>query len=380
MAQGRHSKQAKAARGRWKIAVVVLGLATLCLVGALGYFLYTQPHSASTSSETTSTSQVEAGTESSADPNSASKAPNIKDSNLTEGAKKRGEEQAEQRAAEQERIDAEKAAEAEAKEAAKHYSEYVTSAAIVAAVPDNKEPTGFSLNEKRSVPSLSAEQADAIQAAAQSIEDAGYAYTALLIDLNSGQGIAVNAANPVYTASSFKAPFIDYLLENGLASEWEMSSIEAIILHSDNDTFEALASNHMDEAYQNWLTEHAIDYDDWSPWYPKASAKGMAACWADIYHYIQTDDSQAAWFKDLLANTNISFIRNALEGEDTQVWNKGGWLSDPEYNAVADCGIIEAGGRRYLMTILTDQPSWGETQERVQNLARALWDSRDVLT
>ena len=105
----------------------------------------------------------------------------------------------------------------------------------------------------------------------------------------------------------------------------------------------------------------------------------MAACWADIFRYLEREDESAEWFASLLENTNISFIRNALEGRDVRVLNKGGWLADPEYNAVCDCGIVESDGRRYLLVALSDQPSEGLAQARLSDLIRALYDSRDAL-
>ena len=380
MVKGKHSKKGQGTHSAWKLAAGVLCLALFCGMGGLYYLNST----GSASSSLTPSGLTPSDTSSQA-PSATSSTIDI--AKQTEEAKKRAEaeaaakkERAEAEAAqEKERAEAEAAAKKEAQEAAQDFSDKVTSATIIEKIPEVTTASIFSLNEKRLTPAVSEEQLASVQAAADDISEAGYAYTAIFLDINSGQGIAVNPNEAVYTASSFKAPLVDFLLENDLASEWEIYNIEASILYSDNDAFEALASSHMDETYRTWLDEHAITYDEWGPWYPHASAGSMSACWADIYHYIQTDAANAVWFKDLLANTNISFIRNALDGEDVQIWNKGGWLADPEYNAVADCGIIESNGRSYIMAILTNQPSWGEAQERVQNLARALWDCKDAL-
>ena len=395
MVKGKHGKKEQGPRSTWKLAAGVLCLALFCGMGGLYYLNSTgQINIAPTSSSSAATEASDSPSSMNSSSNSSglastslepsgtsSQAINTTSSTIdiarqTEEVKKRAEAEAAQ---EKERAEAEAAAKKEAQEAARDFSDEVTSTSIIEKVPEVTAASIFSLNEKRQDPAVSEEQLASVQAAADDISAAGYTYTAIFLDINSGQGIAINPDEAVYTASSFKAPFVDFLLENNLASEWETYNMEASVLHSDNDTFEALASGHMDETYRSWLDKHVITYDEWSPWYPHASARSMAACWADIYHYIRSDDTQAAWFKDLLANTNISFIRNALEGEDVQVWNKGGWLADPEYNAVADCGIIESNGRSYLMAILTSQPSWGETQERVQNLARALWDCKDAL-
>ncbi|MBQ9068906.1 MAG: serine hydrolase, partial [Eggerthellaceae bacterium] len=155
---------------------------------------------------------------------------------------------------------------------------------------------------------------------------------------------------------------------------------EASILYSDNDSYEALASPYMDDRFITWLHEHGIDYDEWSPWYPTANAAGMASCWTDIYRYLRSGESDAPWLEEMHANTNVSFVRDALEGQDVRVLNKAGWLADDEYNAVADCGIIETQGRSYLIAVLSSQPSYGEAHERVKELVRALFDSRDSLS
>lgn len=267
-----------------------------------------------------------------------------------------------------------------AAEAAQDMSAHLSPALVLEHVPADKEVRAFSINAARTNPELTQEARAGVQDAVLAIEDAGYACSALLLDVQSGCGLAYNADEAIYTASSFKAPLSDYVLENGLASEWDLGNIEASILYSDNDAFEALATAHMGAAYEEWVGVHGIAYDGWSPWYPKASAKAMAACWVDIYHYIHSADEQAAWFGDLLANTNLSFIRSALEGLDVHVQNKAGWLTDDEFgNSVSDCALVRAGGRDYLLIVMSSQPSWGEAHERVQNLARALFTCREFL-
>ncbi len=389
MVKGKHGKKEQGPRSTWKLAAGVLCLALFCGMGGLYYLNSTgQINIAPTSSSSAATEASDSPSSMNSSSNSSglastslepsgtsSQAINTTSSTIdiarqTEEAKKRAEAEAAQ---EKERAEAEAAAKKEAQEAARDFSDEVTSTSIIEKVPEVTAASIFSLNEKRQDPAVSEEQLASVQAAADDISAAGYTYTAIFLDINSGQGIAINPDEAVYTASSFKAPFVDFLLENNLASEWETYNMEASVLHSDNDTFEALSGT-FEFTGKDTLT---VSYDECTLGFVLAAS--MAACWADIYHYIRSDDTQAAWFKDLLANTNISFIRNALEGEDVQVWNKGGWLADPEYNAVADCGIIESNGRSYLMAILTSQPSWGETQERVQNLARALWDCKDAL-
>ena len=245
-------------------------------------------------------------------------------------------------------------------------------------MPRDREAHSFALADDQDAPALPPEQLDAISRAAQAIDEVGFACSYVLVDLQTGRGISGNADEALYTASSYKAPLTFFLIQGG--NDFERDLAEASILYSDNDSYEALASPYMDDRFITWLHEHGIDYDEWSPWYPTANAAGMASCWTDIYRYLRSGESDAPWLEEMHANTNVSFVRDALEGQDVRVLNKAGWLADDEYNAVADCGIIETQGRSYLIAVLSSQPSYGEAHERVKELVRALFDSRDSLS
>ena len=109
------------------------------------------------------------------------------------------------------------------------------------------------------------------------------------------------------------------------------------------------------------------------------SARSLASFWAEILTYVQGGSDDAKWLAGLLGSTSTSFIRDGLQGTGANVINKGGWIAEEGYASVSDAAIIEFDGHVYIMAIVTEEADWSETESNVTNLARALFDARDLL-
>ena len=258
---------------------------------------------------------------------------------------------------------------------------FTLSAADLRAIPaSDNGPARFSLAATGIEDELASSRERAVRNAIAAIEQDG-ACGFVFLDADTGEGLAYNADETVYIASASKAVLAYYALQNGASEQpYERDSIESTILYSDNGSFEAFGYNYFDSDYIDWLAEHDTEWElSTYDLYVPMSARGLAMAWADILRYVDSGSEDATWFADLLADTSVSFIRDAIGDDGVQVLNKAGWIVDWDVNSVTDAAIVRDDGRTYLMVIATDQPDSPDAEAAVSTLADALYDLRDAL-
>ena len=255
--------------------------------------------------------------------------------------------------------------------------------ANLADIPRTKAFGGFSLDPQAQAPIPSSSAREAIENAYADIEATGEC-AFVFLDVQSGRGMAYNAGQQMSSAGVFKAPYAYYLLSNAeqgaLFSDDDRNNVKLAITQSDNDAYDALHYARDTQDYYNWLESHGITDDSPSGFYPSLDAATMTQLWFELNQYLVSDSKEAAWLKDELSHSDVSFIRKALDGTESKVWNQGGWTTDKDDTALNDAGIIESSdGKRYLMVILTSQKNSDEAQAKMSTLARALFDARSAL-
>ena len=316
-------------------------------------------------------------------------------------------------------------------------------AATFSLLPASSSVTAFSLLDNGTELDLSEEQRENIESALNDL-NASAAFT--IVDAQSGKGIQYNADEHLYAASSAKAWFSLFLaqladegtisLEDPVScwatdypvsqSRWDGtycmgSLIENTLLYSDNAAYSALRNAYEGMGYAQWLADLGIDpvvIADTS-WYPFLSPVASAQMWTNIYAYMNSDAEDAAWLKQLLENTQVSFLRDSLVdenvsvdgdaistgGEETQaedsvqrsasssgtstpvtVYNKAGWDSASEYagyqsylNAMCDSGVIEAGGHTYIVSVLANIEEGDANAVKLERLMSALFEAAQTL-
>ena len=225
----------------------------------------------------------------------------------------------------------------------------------------------------------------------------------VLVDAQTGSGLAYQPDLVVYGASSFKALYSMYvcesLVEKGEVSlddycavNWVADSsggysggsypvyelIEAAVIYSNNNAYGALRDAFDFEGFDDWVTglgaNDAVYRED--SWFPTYAARSSARLWSEMLAYVGGGSETAQWLWDLTGQTTVSFIRDGLEGLDAVVHNKAGWCSDsdPSYNSVSDAGVVDLDGRTYIMSIMTGMPDTESNRALVGQLARALAD------
>lgn len=261
-------------------------------------------------------------------------------------------------------------------------------------------PGTFSLIEGEDSTPLSEEQQESLAAATQNIEDGGYTVGFTLINLNTGKGIAYNLDSRVYGASSFKGPYAAFLCQHlgdndasypsdseaagsGVSSSI-YSLMQPMILYSDNSAFSSLRNAYDSAGFAEWLNSCGVDSEIMhDTHFPRYSTRESTLLWLRTYQYLKTNTPTAQNLASLYEQTNVSFIRSGVSGDDKveAVLNKAGWCSGSErFTGLCDAGLIKCtDGTTYLMSTMTNSPDGGLYTVRLANLASTLFECRDVL-
>lgn len=304
-------------------------------------------------------------------------------------------------------VDPEGAAEEEAAEPEEKAAPLEVADLDMDAIPSAEgHPETFSLVGDE-VPELDPEDYAFIEECVSGVECYGDV-SLVLVDCDTGSGISYNADAFVYGASSFKGPYCAYLcsrlVEARLVSLDDLCAIpgdlelegatwqhgrsyhvrdlvEATILSSDNDAYKTLHRTYDSLGYSAWVAEFGegaveSEYD----YYQTLGARTMAKAWAFTWDYLRSGTETAAWLGSLLTSTNISPLRDVLEGAGAIVYDKAGWYAgDREYDSTSDAGIVQMGDRTYLVAVLTSCPYGGAGLAEVENLIYALFSAAGAL-
>ena len=187
----------------------------------------------------------------------------------------------------------------------------------------------------------------------------------------------------------------------GNASSFTKILIENSVVNSDNDSFIMLRALYDEQGFDDWIsalgaTDAMRNYDSDFPWY---SARSSVKIWTEMKLYYDSNTPTSQWLASLCNQTNLSFLRNALEPLGANVYNKGGWCtSDPwdysynygydydydydysyDYNSVCDAGIVELNGKTYIASFMTSLPGAEENYPYIQNLISAAFDAQESL-
>lgn len=236
-------------------------------------------------------------------------------------------------------------------------------------------------------PETQAQLTDALSPFTSAGYNAGY----LLVDIESGRGIAANLDQQVYGASAIKAPFILYMLETAFPAgtinfdtpfsedlAWDsmdgdltlddeslypfMTLAESSITSSDNDAFRIIRANYETPDFRVWLDNLNLENVDSGEWFPYLSARDLGKLWLEMHTFWESGSEEAWWLETHCSLTEMSFVRAALMGQglypDIVVADKAGWINgwDPGYHCLTDGAIVTYGGRDYILCAVTDAP------------------------
>lgn len=290
---------------------------------------------------------------------------------------------------------------------------YAPTAADIAALPSQQEPFAFNLNAASvdASPVLADETAAALQTACAPLAEGGWNVGYLLLDLDTGRGLASNLDAASYGASAFKALYALYLCETQLDTEHatldtpcpeyaatafmdpagtyrydDLASyplgmlIEDSITASDNDSYRILRANY-DAEFPAYLADQGFSASLADDWYPTYHTREAGLLWLHAAAYLASDAPSAAWLGALLQQTETSFIRDALAPQRVVVQDKAGWYADddPAYCGINDAGIVTVDGRTYLLCLMSSAPYSSENADALTTLAATVFAAREDL-
>ena len=262
------------------------------------------------------------------------------------------------------------------------------------------EPFAFALAEEDEGVALSSASASAIGETVTVFDQADWKSGYLLVDLETGRGIAGNIDERVFGASAIKGPFVHFLcekwLDTGKASledevtvgEKTMTLKEAVedaIIKSGNESYKVLFSTYS-AGWATWVGELGVGSEfnshQRNPYY---TARESALMWLAAYNYVNAEGDargqHAQWLSEMLSDTQVSFMRHAIAGGDVTVASKPGWYATPEdseydMDSFCEAGIVSEGGHDYLLTVMTDAAYKGTIENAFEDIIQAVWSAR----
>lgn len=269
-------------------------------------------------------------------------------------------------------------------------------------IPTSSALQTFSLSDS-TTDSLTREEREEIQNNVSAIEETA-SVGFVFYNTKTGKGVSYNPDEPLYGASSFKAPYALYICEQHIETgeitlpgldesapyygkgALTESLIENSIIYSDNDSYGTMRTLYDNSGFDEWVTalgapDAVILSDSWFPWY---CARSSAKLWTEMNNYFQTESETAYWLRSLCSQTNLSFLRNGLDSYNgVSVLNKGGWCVGEDYshnyNSVCDAGIITFNGQTYIMSVMTELPDSPENELLVENLIASIFTVHETL-
>ncbi|MBE6464502.1 MAG: hypothetical protein E7003_04190 [Eggerthellaceae bacterium] len=190
----------------------------------------------------------------------------------------------------------------------------------------------------------------------------------VMVDLETGAGVAYRS-NTIYTSCcTVKAPYIVSLNKYW---PWTLDESEDnmywSLYNSTNETYYALIDRYGKQT-MNWFLDETDAYCGWyaPEYFASYTPKDLAKMWCGIADYLLGDNSyNAAWLRDLLSDNVAVDIPRALSDADV-VYAKAGWISDVHNEGA----LVIRDGHPFVIAIMSS--SSPSAEYRMREMASAL--------
>ncbi|QOS70043.1 serine hydrolase [Eggerthella guodeyinii] len=261
---------------------------------------------------------------------------------------------------------------------------------------------------------LASDEIADVESAIAAFHDAGFNVGFVMYDLTTREGVGYNADQQFFSASTVKAPFVAFaaqdMVDGGKAS-FDDEVVEDVILdgtgvmasddidrydlqtvmsntivHSDNTGYGLLRERFDQGDFEAWCAAADVDAAAWQgEWYPSYTPRDLAKLWLNIGAYVAEGEGNAAWLSDVLQQTDLSFLREAL-GDRHRVLSKPGYEIDTlwyDMGALNDAGLVIADTDAYVLVIMSDadydDEYFTDNEHLIVDLASALGATHDRL-
>ena len=206
--------------------------------------------------------------------------------------------------------------------------------------------------------SPSASVRSSLQSAVNVVRGGGYDAGFLMVDLETGQGVACNADRKFYSASTVKGPYVASLACCYPQSVigWG-STMETTIRVSSNEGYASLRSAFGSSPMRSWCNDAGVRSSLTSDWYVDYSARELLKLWIRNYEYFTSGQEYSTRVRSWFVRPLASVIGQQL-GSSYTTYSKPGWISEGgRYDVANDAGIVMAGNRPYFVAIMTNTPA-----------------------
>lgn len=188
------------------------------------------------------------------------------------------------------------------------------------------------------------------------LQEAGKDVGVYLCALDGTKLLAYNADEQFYGASSIKGPYVLSALaddDTGAPGSYR-NDISSAIVDSDNNAYFRVKDAFGTSLVNQWLAEEGVsDRLDSSGSFVDITPRQLAGLWVDAATYIEQAEGtdEGTWAASLFSKPANSAIAQ-LDGAVT--WSKPGWIAVESTNSTVNAGIVERGGRAYVMAVMTN--------------------------
>lgn len=198
-------------------------------------------------------------------------------------------------------------------------------------------------------------------------EDVGF----VMMDLNSGAGVAYNMDKEFYSASTIKGPYVTAVCK---WAPWALGSYGGYMYDaintSSNSAYGYVRNQVGDWAMSNmvnWTHAWSVETGSHYTWY---NAHDLAKMWVGMYDFFMSGDEGASWCRDVYSSNNWITSRDALDYKCT-IYAKSGWITAGYPICHNEGCIVMDGDHPYVMAIMSSANADYETW-KMANLQRAL--------
>lgn len=195
-----------------------------------------------------------------------------------------------------------------------------------------------------------------LQSLLKDTKKAGCHVGAVMLDIQSGQGIAINPEKKFYSASSIKGPFVISLAAMYPQTlKKQENAFKAVAVNSDNGAYSGLVGLYGRKFYNAWCDAVDAEAPLTDGDYTTTTAEDLARLWLLDYQYITGNPTYGAAVGELFETPNRSAIQPVV-GERYRTQTKGGWIAE-RLRTAADAGIVYAGEDPYIVALISDYPA-----------------------
>ncbi len=187
------------------------------------------------------------------------------------------------------------------------------------------------------------------------VDSLGSTASFLLLDLETGVGLAYNIDASHYSASTIKANSmcaICYYYPEALTDYY--SDIEATLVGSSNSAYDTVFHSYDVNIYNQWRERARLNNQQYGQSYTYYSTREFAQLWLVNWDYLTSEgdapETLRTWMSDS-AHSSYAAVLGTLDGYT--VCSKAGW----EYgslSASSEGGYIVSPGGTYLLCVMTD--------------------------